>query len=221
MGVSGRVNVNHGLLSPPNNSVSEYSCVSWVCLMFCGADSHWDNSGPLSPNPSLCYSARKWDILTISHIYPMATISRDFWPIITSQPNLCPHIHMHAKHINTIKTNTLWNSTCSICNALYFPLFSIIIESISFFKCQQQSTKLISGPISGLWPVPRDIKSLHLNADITRSTVPISHYHPPTPCCASAHYSHNKCVLSICSMQGPYAGNQERYKHKEAPIPYL
>lgn len=77
----------------------------------------------------------------------------------------------------------------------------VMAESISFFKTLAEARKLISGSINGLQLVPWDIKGLHLKANITRSTAPISHYHPLTPYCASTHYSCNKCVLSACSMQ--------------------
>lgn len=29
-----------------------------------------------------------------SNIYPTATAFKSFWPIVTTQPNICPHMHI-------------------------------------------------------------------------------------------------------------------------------
>lgn len=82
---------------------------------------------------------------------------------------------------------------------------------------------MISGPINGLQLVPWDIKGLPLKANITRSVTPLSHYHPLTSGCASAHCSRKKCVLSTCSVFVILLRAKKdtsRKKHPSSPLKY-
>lgn len=174
----------------------------------------------LSPRPSLCSSAKRLDTLTLCNIYPVAIAPKHFWPIVTPQPNMYPHRHIRAKCINIVQTNILWNSACSFC--LWCTLLSMVLYYnwvyFIFFKCQQQPTKLISGPINGLQPVLWHIKGLDLNAGVTRSIVPVSHYHPLTLCCASIRYSCNKLFWAPAACRAFSLGAKKDTNAKKYPV---
>lgn len=195
-------------------------CVFRGCLTFCGAGSHRGSSAhclPVLPSALLPRDLTHWPS---RRIYPVAIASKHFWPIVTPQPNMCPHRHIPAKCINTIQTNILWSSACSF--YLWCTLFSMVFwynwVYFIFFKCQQQPTKLISGPINGLQPVLWHIKGLHLNVDVT-SIAPVSHYHPLTLCCASARYSRNKLFWAPAACRAFLWEPRKRHAKKYPALP--